>query len=444
MNKATIIENLKLAAAGATKELPNSEVNFRVFGGDDVRIAFGPPGSTPKPPPPVPEDQITKRTFVLTGESLRAYESAVDEVLSDSTIGPLVGRKPVDGALTEVVRNLISSTTSLDEPSLRDVLKGLRAMVTQLEVVVPIYGIDLAAVGEIRLGRVRIAPLTVATQSVYARVLSQVNQSAESPERHALVFHETATTIDSCFAGATALGFVPVVASEGRGHFIALSELSRVLSLLRYFCYWTEDRAHFPMFGTRQDVHSSASGTVCFAEGAFNFHVERFGLYNLQWTEQKAQWVKQACHWDELSNLLAIEIPSPLGGAILTAVSWVGRASTADTDAIALMSSVVAQEALLFKDGESNSADVFAKRLIHACGGSTKEERLNLYGHIKRIYDLRSRIVHQGLTYVDKADADLAKGLAAGLIHAATTRFVGGEDLGEMIADLEGSQLGGT
>jgi hypothetical protein len=98
-----------------------------------------------------------------------------------------------------------------------------------------------------------------------------------------------------------------------------------------------------------------------------------------------------AANWKELNTLEQ---------AIRVAVQWLGRSVIALTLAEAFTQCTIAIERLLILNGEDTTVERFAERLMYLLSDKPAE-RAFIYKAAKRLYDIRSKVVHAGFDSVE-------------------------------------------
>lgn len=86
---------------------------------------------------------------------------------------------------------------------------------------------------------------------------------------------------------------------------------------------------------------------------------------------------------------------NPLERGVLLAIKWIAEAELDPSLASVLVKRVLALETLLLRGGDQPFASTLSERLAFLLG-KTKEERMQVEGWAKRMYSVRSRLVHEG------------------------------------------------
>jgi hypothetical protein len=128
------------------------------------------------------------------------------------------------------------------------------------------------------------------------------------------------------------------------------------------------------------------------------------------------------------SAILAKPTPNSLENRLLSALQWAGRACTADRKEEAFLLFIVALESLLVDNKEKQQLRYrFAIRGAHILATVFKvSKKKDIAKELKRLYDLRSAVVHSGSTEITDADRELARSFAWRAIYGvlATTPFM--------------------
>jgi hypothetical protein len=128
-------------------------------------------------------------------------------------------------------------------------------------------------------------------------------------------------------------------------------------------------------------------------ESAFVFNVQSVGaFFPYVLDASKIEWLRINCSFDELSSILSIDdgARSPVERNIVAAIRWLGRSIiTADYPERVLFIVIALERLLLWE----SSAD-------------TAEQRKEIHSRTKKLYGLRSDVVHMGKAEIN-ADAAL-------------------------------------
>jgi len=109
--------------------------------------------------------------------------------------------------------------------------------------------------------------------------------------------------------------------------------------------------------------------------------------------------------------------PNPIENRLLSALQWAGRASVEERKEEAFLLFTVALESLLLDNREKQQLRYrFAIRGAHLLGNGLKSRR-DLSSALRKLYDLRSAMVHSGSTDITDSDQDTVRHLAKRTIY---------------------------
>lgn len=135
-----------------------------------------------------------------------------------------------------------------------------------------------------------------------------------------------------------------------------------------------------------------------------------------------------------VESLLTKKRRTKVDELLLRAVRWSGRSAAAETPEDTLLYSIIALESLLLPSG-SGELSFRLSRLVARLLGKDQDTRFQLAKDVARLYDLRSKVVHDGRIEVTEGDKDQASALALEVI----ARIVNDEEVAQTtkLSDLQ-------
>jgi len=121
-----------------------------------------------------------------------------------------------------------------------------------------------------------------------------------------------------------------------------------------------------------------------------------------------------------IDDLLAVPVPNEVGDFLIRAVRWIGRAAEAESVEDKFLFSVVALESLLLpgRDGELKfRLSLIVARIL----GPDQTSRQQIASEVKKLYELRSTLVHDGRFNGTQHDQDSAVAIATQTIARLLT-----------------------
>ena len=155
--------------------------------------------------------------------------------------------------------------------------------------------------------------------------------------------------------------------------------------------------------------------------------------------------VSQSVGFTRASDILAKNRRSPLEERLLSGLQWAGRASVEERREEAFLLFVVSLESLLLNNKENEQiTQRFALRGAHLLGKDFFAKK-QIRTELKKLYGLRSAIVHSGSTEVTDANRDLIRHFARAAIYTIlmTQPFSGMSKEEELESWFEDQVLGG-
>lgn len=124
--------------------------------------------------------------------------------------------------------------------------------------------------------------------------------------------------------------------------------------------------------------------------------------------------------------LLSQKRPTKIEDLLLRSVRWSGRSAAAETPEYTLLYAIIALESLLLPRG-SGELSFRLSRLVARILGKDQYSRLQLAQDVVRLYDLRSKVVHDGRIEVTESDQVQASAFAVEVI----ARMVNDEEVAQ-------------
>jgi hypothetical protein len=175
-------------------------------------------------------------------------------------------------------------------------------------------------------------------------------------------------------------------------------------------------------FGLPGELTSSISGVVATTEQRLSIQFEgRKSFVPFELTDGVVQQLRQDLCFDELSRLAGTEWEAltSFERAVRVAFLWLGRSVIAHSTAGAFTDCAICLERLLIADDEETTVERFADRLAYLLAESA-DDRKYVHKTAKRLYDVRSRIVHAGFEAVEVSQLEEFESLAiSALVKAA-------------------------
>ncbi len=389
---------------------PKSVQAFFVIGGEGTAVSFQ--GATGSFAGVVPEGGGP--TLSIVDDGYHALMDFVDEALKDDELRELVGRESVLQSVTDFVQASGGTMPEGDAADLvrQEIVKPLRAAIRPWVCLVPVVNLQVKT--SLEVGSTVFVP----------------RPSGASEAARFVIEHEYAGNIHKqeaqCFRGlelanhmtnaATAFARVTCKAYPKHANTVAVQHAETAINILRAFTHVFYSHGLRARFGLPTEIQSGLwwSAAMRQDEHAMEFGSHQRGaLSPFELDEAKTMHLTNNCHFDALRSIAARPAGerNTLEQAILQSVQAIGRSVVAPSVDRAFLGCVIALERLLVVDKAEATTERFADRLAFLIG-ATGEQRAHIAKTAKRLYNIRSLIVHAGLRDVVDEDWQAIERLA--------------------------------
>jgi len=412
----TIYENTSKAP-----EDPKGHRSVKILGGAGTKVSFsGPRGSFEGI---VPEG--CGPTLTVFDDGVDAFNAFVEETLKDDHLREMIGPGAVEQQLNTLLQN-----TGGDAPDEElshvvrfQILKPLREGIQPWVSFVPVVNLVVER------------PLTIANVQFVSR------QAAEEESEGFVQEHEFAGEAESQLSQKQAIlnqvrsssrqftGFARVCVSAHQKRvagvvadaaLIALNVLRAHTSLL----YRDSDRA---LIGLPTELSSGFWQTISLGQDrrhTINVDNEQRGpLIPFVLNDRTIGHLRSNCHFDLIQEILEkpTEDRNSLEVALIQAFQALGRAIVAPTNDLFFLNSTIALERTLIRDREETTTERWSDRLALTLSDHAPQRKA-IIERAKKLYDLRSRIVHAAYSGVSRVDARLMEWWAIDVILSTLGR----------------------
>lgn len=371
----------------------DSKAPHSVLGGGGTTIQIGNTfvGKTP--------DDGSPTLYVLE-PALHAQNSFVNECLKDRDLANRVGADPIIKQLQSVVKNLWPPVDQLDldEVVKKDVLQPLRAKIKEWFVRVPIANLQIdkpLTVGNVKFVRHQDGIVSNAMMVVEfpdAEGIDRVSEKAGMLK-----------VVSQIAQQGTAWAETTILAHEGRVTEVTRAQIELAISAIRAFTHLFNSHSLRAAFGLPYELAGGFTGFIGTSADGFSIQNDRRG-FTAPFTvdDQMIEHLQKHFAFDELSRIVGAEWDSlnTLQRAVRVALLWLSRSIIAQTPSEALTHCTIALERVLIVDGEETTVERFADRLAYLISDD-KEHRKAIHKAAKRLYDVRSKVVHAGFSGVE-------------------------------------------
>lgn len=261
------------------------------------------------------------------------------------------------------------------------------------------------------------------------RFRAAIGEHAVSAEQRELRYRHVEELLQEKDIAGSMVGAVEVAAVESRAaEELAAWQLRRTLDVINFYSdLIPSNRAFLSLPGDRDTANRVVPQIVLEGRKKSSYSVNRTRVGRVgELSVPKLRELdrENGYGFARVAELLAGQ-PNKLEEQLIASIQWAGRA-TADSRGEARNEEVfllyaIALESLVLSDG--NPAELTYRlraRVAHLLGDDSKSRR-DVFDSIKRLYDIRSKIVHSGRYQVTDADLSLIRNVTkAALIRVCT------------------------
>lgn len=441
-DKKKLAKYLSDLFTGATDDTDLIEQNknkpYEILGGAGSRIEirpdYGKPiiGNLPDDGPP---------SLVILESGLRAKCAFVDECLKDRDFALRVGEVAIKKHLNQVLQNSFGidrSTCNWDDFVKSNVLQPLRCSIKSWQVLVPISNLRIAE--SLRVGNVDFVRHEQGVVSNTSLIIG--HKGPPDPEREMQEKAGLLKVINEVAQQGTAWAITRIDSHESRIREVAREQIEAAISVVRAFTHAIYPQSMRAAFGFPNETSSGMSGFIATTETGLSIQFDRRGFFiPFELNSEIIQKLKNDLFFDRLSQIAGASWDSinSLERAIRVACLWISRSVIAATLAEALTHCVIALERLLIVDSEEATTERFADRLALLLADNM-EVRKQIHLTAKRIYDIRSKVVHTGFDGVADSQCHEVAWLAINALVKVTSmldKFNSHESLRSHLHDLK-------
>lgn len=333
--------------------------------------------------------------FVLDGNGLKTFHEAVDSILEDEAIEDRFSRKYI----AEFLQRFVASGLRKFQEGELNILKELDEKLSELyqsqekyTVIIPIEGIKFQ----------RSRPLNIGKATI--RLCRKRDLSFPKLRKHPRI-KGYLDGLEGKVIGIVEAQGEPVKAQEK-----AFNHITKVLNVLRFYVRAFHYRSTDvqirtmpevvlppdmgPLIYTRKKLIVYSGGRT---SGLFSFTLSNNNLKKMR-----------RLHFAIINDLL-IRDPTdlaPFQKELLLAIDWYGTAVNMTDPVLKFLNYAIVLEVLLSKQERESDRSITDKIAEGAAFvlGLKYENRVEIKGTIKRLYGIRSAIVHAGKAFVEEKD----------------------------------------
>jgi hypothetical protein len=364
--------------------------------------------------------------FVLTRDSRSALSNCIDEIRKNPDVKQTLTRNDTEKQALEFARRFLDSIPNSEELE-RQAAKFLSSLEAQLAgqimrvVGAPIYNLYME-MEDFSIGNIQFTTFNDFVQ----RMTNKVQQVTEGElNQQDILLHIEEAPKDVAWAE------VSLIATLARARERGVEDINRALNLLR-LCFATFVSAFWDYgFDLRQvpriiQEHSRVYSAEKPPDGDLMSLTSIAKVLPLKINENMAQWFnhhklhlvsetlkKDATQWTDLEKRL------------ISAIDWFGLAVRSSFDVHRFVNLMTAVEALLADEGDYREGGISYRlqERVALILGERLEQRLSIQDKVKRLYIVRSKIVHGDTQEVSREDLDSQAALTINVILALVNKL---------------------
>ena len=369
--------------------------------------------------PPAPDDHISYKfisrggySFSLKGDTLANYDKLIDLISRDKNFED-ISMKTIENEYLNLIIYLINNENPTREQiklQLDKCLNRLKNLIKEFRVIAAIENLRLEGIDELIIGNLRIVPFS----SIEDDIKQEINKNID-PNPHYNKEQKDKLKKASCkriesFSGKVCAEVI-VKAEQEASFDKGLREIDSVINLLRCYIPILFSSGLNVTLGLSASIPSGHQSIISFGlKEGFYHRGRRIGpMDDYIIDNEKLKHLEDNCHLREIGEMLSKNVSSrsEIEKRISTAIRWIGTAMNEEYDCDKFIKFAVALECLFTKRNEEISTPL-AERCAFILSRD-KEKRWNTYKMMKRLYNTRSEIAHQGKEEIEKDNLDKIK-----------------------------------
>jgi hypothetical protein len=381
--------------------------------GDDSATTITSPGVPTLNIVPDPEVKLGP-SFYIVDDGYDAIEHFVDAINEDNTIKAKIGRKAIEGVVIAVVRKY-KDTSNPQQKALqiesRSMMASLHALIEETEATVPVENLVLVGLTELVVGKVKFVPSSTALPAMQQKLAQSLGSNTDADKQAKIsILEDTAV---AHYRNSPTCAELTLDAEHNRVTELVDSEVDASLNLLRCYTHLFFPKDARAFIGLKGVISESTRPCVDFTANGFHINLQKVGMF-FPYTVTPDVLEEMVKHYafNELSDVLKKEEADRTGleRVIVTAIRWLGRSVNATDLPEQVLSLAIALERLMIPDNEQGGkADSLALRLAFLVGENEDSRRI-IYDQGKKLYRLRSDVVHDGRIQLPTADIEKLEG----------------------------------
>lgn len=358
-------------------------------------------------------------TLRITDEGVDAFDHFVEETLKDDSFSTQIGKAAVINVLDQYIQRAMQDPPSapLREEVRHKILKPLKESIKNWVCLIPIANLHIST--KYSLGNVQFVPSAEGMDEIHGFIENhQFEGNAEEAEAQE---HQVRQITRGTLSGYPAFARVHVSCHEKHAPDASEAHAAFAINLARAFCNLIHPKQHRAIFGLPHEVAQVVLPNISIDysdDHKISLNLSKQGfLWPFTLNADVLDTMRSEFRFDVVEDIVQ-RPPSQRSEAeriSLEAIQAIGRAAVMPTIDMAFVNHTIAIERVLIRDGEETTTERLKDRLALLIGRSA-DQRQDIARSAKRLYGIRSKVVHAAFSGVTKEDADTMEGWA---LHTA-------------------------
>ncbi len=332
------------------------------------------------------------------------FDRLIKSVLNVISIKNYIPQFIIESYCLDFIGHLAKKDRTEDDEILREIdrlLTKLESRVNEMNVIIPLENIKLKDIESIEIGNaVLLNPDKVSKIFNNSAILKDISKGPFFPT----ISHEIQNRVCAC---------IEVKYDSQEIYNAAIIKIEPIINVLRiYACFNSNIIFHSPIsapkikIGISGTANNAKNMMVSFKQGkGWGARVRATGYPKLILDNEFLEMIKINYKFKYIHNLLCKEYNSlsNFEKQILIAVRWIGLGIDEDIGTDKIIKFAIALECLLLDKEDNSKSNPLAKRCAYILGNNSKE-RHDKKKRVKYLYDVRSRVVHEGFNFVKDED----------------------------------------
>lgn len=353
-------------------------------------------------------------TIALSHKVHKPVRNFIQRCLADPQFSGKVSEKTVDLELCAILGYcwVVETDNKTRLLLLDEIIENLRAKIQPSTVYSPMFNmrvhVDNFSIGDVQFHK--------AEPNARDFMVHRMNDGCQLKEEEQAP-HSVFRGADKAFVVAS----VVVECDIAHASELASKRIGEAIGLLHAFSGWMVSGDQKPK--PDSNLVTATSLLAVSSNKSYRIANRRDRITDLSITDKFCEHISTHWNFAYLSNLLRtpLEPRTELEEALVRAIAWAGKGALSQDPVAAILFFCIVLENLTTGTKRGDLTDSVA-RTVAMILHTDPLNRHKIYDDVKKIYNLRSNIVHRGVASVEEMDLLIAEGFALGLIIELSKR----------------------